>query len=71
MSDFASPLTWYSIGVDGKRKVSMMAMVQLAKSMHRELAKSMHGEIQYYSLLELVAAVSRWMFSNLDLLQEV
>ena len=48
MSDFASSLTWYSIGVvdgdrysigvvDGDRKVSMEAMVQLAKSMHGEM----------------------------------
>ena len=28
-------------------------------------------ESQYYSLLELVDAVSRWMFSVPDLLQEV
>ena len=28
-------------------------------------------ESQYYSLLEFVDAVSRWMFSGLDLLQEV
>ena len=38
MSDVASSLTWYSIGVvDGDRKVSMEAMVQLAKSMHGEM----------------------------------
>ena len=34
MSDFASSLTWYSIGVDGDRKVSKEAMVQFAKSVH-------------------------------------
>ena len=38
MSDSASSLTWYSIGVvDGDRKVSMEAIVQLAKSMHGEM----------------------------------
>ena len=38
MSDFASSLTWYSVGVvDGDRKVSMEAMVKLATSMHGEM----------------------------------
>ena len=38
MSDFASSLTWFSIGVvHGDRKVSMEAMVQLATSMHGEM----------------------------------
>ena len=38
MSDSASSLTWYIIGVvDGDRKVSMDDMVQLAKSMHEEM----------------------------------
>ena len=38
MWDFASSLTWYSVGVvDGDRKVSMEAMVKLATSMHGEM----------------------------------
>ena len=38
MSEFALSLTWYSIGVvDGDRKVSMEAMVQLATSMHGQM----------------------------------
>ena len=39
MLDSASSLTWYSIGVvDGDRKVSMEAIVQLAKSMNGEMS---------------------------------
>ena len=45
MSDFASPLTWYSIGVDGERKVSMVAMVQPVKSMHGECGYGPVSEI--------------------------
>ena len=38
MSEFASSLTWYNIGVvNGDRYVSMEAMVQLATSMHGEM----------------------------------
>ena len=38
MSDVASSLTWYSIGVvNGDRSVSMEAMVQLPTSMHGEM----------------------------------
>ena len=80
MSDFASSLTWYSVGVvDGDRKASMEAMVQLATSMHGEMrcrgfSSSLLGLSTARQTLRLHAVLSSCLESkggDVDLLPDV